>query len=78
MAKTKTINKTPIPAEHRAGFSPKVIAQIADEVAKTILNSIPLVPHTPRRNGKKAKKIENHFKKNKGDKKAEYSLRIIK
>ena len=59
MAKTKTINKTPIPAEHRAGFSPKVIAQIADEVAKTILNSIPLVPHTPRRNGKKAKKIEN-------------------
>lgn len=48
-----------VPEEHRNPFSPKVIAQIADEVAKTVLNNLPLVSHTPRKNGKKARKIEN-------------------
>lgn len=61
MAKKETnkIEGAPREEEHRGGFSPKVVAQIADEVAKTLMNNLPLVPHSPRRNGKKAKKIEN-------------------
>ena len=62
MAKRK---KTKQP-EERHLFNPKLVAQIADEVAKTVLSSLPQVPHVPmphvpRRNGRKGKKIENAY-----------------
>ena len=63
----KTNKKTRQKKSERHTFSPKVIAQIADEVAKTVLSSLPRelphvpMPHVPRRNGKKAKKIENAY-----------------
>lgn len=43
--------------ERAVQFPPKLIAQLAEEVAKTIMGHLPAIPH--RKNKKKSKKIEN-------------------
>src|SRR3989338_7566800 len=60
-SKNKGIGQEEVHEEHRNPFSPKVVAQIADELAKSLIHSLPMMPHAPRRNGKKKKKIENGY-----------------